>query len=329
MKTKILAIISMSICSLTFAKETLIKDHLDRAILKKTFEISDPAGKTVQIDQSFLIISNEELLYLRDSSSPETLRFGEKKCQAEGKILDINFGAKIVNKNIKYLISCSDDLNLKNTMINKAYSLQPKEQLSNGFSDIVSYNQYGEKIIIRSSQATGPNGKQYSLQQRFQEISPEKLLYISNSSTPETLQYNNEICKSINGTDNTDKGVRIISKLTTSTLVCDNIKKNEVGLLNSERSCNITAQSNSNYNGRAYSNNLVSGNFRYTNASGRFVKKITLNGYYNEIVDYVSNQTGNSQIFLNAYIGAPNPYAFVTTGQLGCTSSSQGVLIAN
>ncbi|MDS7935685.1 hypothetical protein RMB03_17310 [Acinetobacter sp. V91_7] len=330
MKRILLSIFPICLCSTSFAGEVLTKDHLDRPIIKKTFDIKDQNGNNIKLSQDFLIVGEDELLYLRGSSSPVTLKYGEEKCRSDGKVLDIDFGSKIIKRNQQYILSCSNDKNLKNTIINKSYSSSPQEQSLKGFNDVTSLNQFGEKIITRTSTAIAPNGRKYNIQQQFQEISENKLLYILNSSTPETLQYNNELCKSVGGIDATDKGVRLISKDATSAIICDNVKKNNIDTVSSTRqSCNISALSNSDYNGRAYANNIVSGTVYYTNATGSLIRRITVNGYSNEAIDYLSNQTGNGQIFLNAYIGAPNTYPIVTTGQLGCSSSSQGVLIAS
>lgn len=329
MKKILLSMIPILACPTLFANDVLTKDHFDRPIIQKNFTVKNQNGKTFTLSQKFLVIGEDDLLYIRGSSSAETLKYGEEKCRSEGKILDIDYGSHVIKKDQNYTISCSNDLNLKNTIINKSYSSSPEEKSINGFKNSSSLNQYGEKIITRTSTAIAPNGRKYSIQQKFQEISKDKLLYITNSSTPETLQYNNEVCKSVGGIDITDKGVRLISKESPSTLVCENVKKNDMNSLNMARqSCNISASTNSNYNGKAYANNMVSGTIYYTNATGSLVKKITVNGYYNEVIDYVSNTTGNAMIFLNAYIAAPNTYPIVTTGRLGCTASSQGVLIA-
>lgn len=329
MKKLLLSIIPVFACSTLLANDVLTKDHLDRPIVQKKFTLKDQNGKSITLSQKFLVVGENELLYVRGSSSAETLKYGEEKCRSENKILDIDYGSHTIKNNQNYIISCANDLNLKNSLINKAYSSSPEEKSMNGFKDSSSLNQYGEKIITRTSVATAPSGRKYSIQQQFQEISKDKLLYIMNSSTPETLQYNNEVCKSVGGIDATDKGVRLVSRESPSTLVCENVKKNDNNSLDIARqSCNISTSSNSNYNGIAYANNMVSGTVYYTNATGSLVKRITVNGYYNEVIDYVSNTTGNAMIFLNAYIGSPNTYPIVTTGRLGCTASSQGVLVA-
>ena len=329
MKKILISIIPMFACTTLLASDVLTKDHLDRPTIQKNFSLTDQNGKTLTLSQKFLVIGEDELLYIRGSSSPETLKYGEQKCRSEGKILDIDYGSHVIKKDQNYTLSCSNDVNLNNNIINKSYSSSPEEKTINGFQISSALNQYGEKIITKTSSVIAPSGRKYSIQQKFQEISKDKLLYITNSSTPETLQYNNEVCKSVGGIDSTDKGVRLVSKDSPSILVCENVKKNDVANLNTARqSCNISASTNSNYNGRANSNNMVSGAIYYTNATGSLVKRITVNGYYNEVVDYVSNTTGNAMIFLNAWISAPNTYPIVTTGRLGCTASSQGVLIA-
>ncbi|WP_171334499.1 hypothetical protein, partial [Acinetobacter stercoris] len=182
----------------------------------------------------------------------------------------------------------------------------------------------------RTSENISPSGKKYILQQKFQEISPEKLLYIPNSSTQETLQYNNEVCKAINGIDASDKGVRIIQKNTTSVLVCNDIKKSKTEIdkiLSQRQACNIQSISYSNYNGITGANNPIAGDILYQNATGSLLRRIEVGGYYNEAIDNLNNESGYSRIFLTVYIGSPGTYPFYTIGRLGCTSTSQGVLV--
>lgn len=312
----------------TYAKDINSLDEFSRPVIQKIVDITTEKGEKITISQKFLKVGGNELMYIKGSSSPNTLKYGKDLCQSKGQILDIEYGSKLINKNNNYIISCSNDTSLKNNTITKAYSSTPVVQKRNLFTDSISHNESGEKIIQRIAVATGSNGKKYTTNQKFIELKDNKLLYIPNSSSAETIQYANDICHAAGGNERINKGSNIISSNLPFTLSCESKKKpNLTNMRTSNEECNIQALPHST-DGRPNTNVMLSGSFYFSNVT--FLNtKISFFDYYNEIQDAnLGLDYGNSEIFLNVLAPAEeNAYPFTVTGTSQiCSKSEQGAL---
>lgn len=312
----------------TYAKDIKSLDEFSRPIIQKDTDITTEKGEKVTISQKFLKVGDNELMYIKGSSSQATLKYGKDLCQSKDQTLDIEYGSRLIKNNNNYIISCSNDKYIKNSTITKSYSSAPILQEKKSFKDTISYNDSGEKIIQRTAVLTSSNGKKYTTNQKFIELSNNKLLYIPNSSSTETIQYANDICSANGGSERINKGSNIISSNLPVTISCDSKKKQNLkNIRASNEECNVQAIAHST-DGRPNTNTLLSGSFYYSNVTS-LSTKISFFNYYNIIEDAnLGIDYGNAEIYLN--VTAPdqeNSYPFTVTGTSQiCSKSDQGTL---
>ncbi|SPL71656.1 hypothetical protein [Acinetobacter stercoris] len=212
-------LILMIYTTTTHAIDESLMQIPDNLKLEKIAIIKNKNGEKVKISQFFLNMGNNQLLYIRDSSSPEALKHIEEICKSKNQKSDINYGAKIINGNEKYLISCTS----KNIL--KQYenpNKKPIEETHQGYKDQIIYNQYGEKFITRTSELNLASGRKITIQQKFQEISPTQLLYIPFTTSPEVEEFYKEYCPLVTDYSLAEKGIRVMHKNAISTLQCIN-----------------------------------------------------------------------------------------------------------
>lgn len=312
----------------TYAKDINSLDEFSRPIIQKTVDITTEKGEKITISQKFLKVGDNELMYIKGSSSKATLKYGKDLCQSKGQTLDIEYGSSLIKSSNNYIISCSNDKSIKNNTITKAYSSAPIVQEKKLFKDNISYNHSGEKIIQRTAVLTGSNGKIYNTNQKFIELSNNKLLYIPNSSSTETIQYANDLCSAVGGNERINKGSNIISSNIPVTVSCESKKKQNLkNMRASNEECNVQAIAHST-DGRPNTNTLLSGSFYYSNVTS-LSTKISFFDDYNIIEDAnLGIDYGNAEIYLNVIAPAQeNAYPFTVTGTSQiCSKSEQGAL---
>ncbi len=220
--------------SLIYAQDIEYTDEFKRLIIERSTQLEDQSGRAIILSQRFLRIG-QSLLYIKGSSTAETIRYGQEFCIKQGKIFDLEYGTKIIeitrpDQNMNEqdrqselnLISCNPDHSFIENIQQKA-GLQKaiKQEMKGGYHYTSWYNGRGEKLIERKVVMTTPNGTEYSTQKRFLGLGTNQMMYLPNSASAETLEYEQAFCGSFALTRDIDKGVQIESISSSYGLMCD------------------------------------------------------------------------------------------------------------
>jgi len=222
-KNLIFLFILSSICISTtsYAQSYDEIDEFNRGIVIKNLDVQDQNGKKITLTQKFLSVGGDELMYIKGSSSTATTDYAQKLCEQKGQVSDIEYGSKLILKDSKdFVLTCTNDKNIANTITNQTFALAPVKVTNKLYTDVITFNSSGEKIIERNAQLTAPSGKIYNTQQKFIELRKNKLFYIPNSSTPETLKYINDICSKNGRVEQINKGSIIVSENVAGAIKC-------------------------------------------------------------------------------------------------------------
>ncbi|TCM66494.1 hypothetical protein EC844_11394 [Acinetobacter calcoaceticus] len=212
--------------SLSYAKDETHVDEFGQSIVVRTNIVQDENGEDLHLQQKFIRLP-DQLLYLKGSSSPETIRYAENICGQQGKFLDIDYGVKMLatpaeqqktktsqnQSEAQVLISCHADLNLVASLAKQAGMKHAiTQQLDGGYVLQSWYTPQGEKIIERRVRLETAQGKSFQTQKRFLALGENQMLYLRNSASAETLSYEEIVCQEYGaGVPAPDRGIRIES----------------------------------------------------------------------------------------------------------------------